>query len=86
MKRIVTAYGLFSKGAHPPPRARNYDGVAEAVAKTVGKISAKRLLSAARAADYEGSDRNFRRLVATAKRERRLGQVRAGGRGGGVAW
>ena len=67
-----------------PVRARNYDEaaelVAEKVAKTFGKISAKRLLPAARAAGYEGSDRNFRRLVATAKREWRHGQARASGR------
>ena len=37
------------------------------VATTQGRISAKRLLPAARAAGYEGSPRNFRRLVAEAK-------------------
>jgi hypothetical protein len=37
------------------------------VEKTAGRISAKRLLPAARAAGYAGSDRNFRRLVAVAK-------------------
>ena len=57
----------------PPraPRGRNYDGVAalvaERVEKTAGRISAKRLLPAARAAGYAGSDRNFRRLVAEQK-------------------
>jgi transposase len=54
------------------PRARNYDGVAGLVAgkveKTSGRISAKRLLPAARAAGYAGSDRNFRRLVAEQKK------------------
>ena len=54
------------------PRGRNYDGVAalvaERVEKTSGRISAKRLLPAARAAGYAGSARNFRRLVAAAKR------------------
>ncbi len=53
------------------PRGRNYDGVAalvaERVEKTAGRISAKRLLPAARAAGYAGSARNFRRLVAEAK-------------------
>jgi len=52
-------------------RGRNYDGVAalvaERVKKTLGRISAKRLLPAARAAGYQGSDRNFRRLVAEQK-------------------
>jgi transposase len=41
--------------------------VAERVSKTSGRISAKRLLPAARAAGYGGSDRNFRRLVAEQK-------------------
>jgi transposase len=60
-------------GGAPPraPRALNYDGVAalvaERVEKTSGRISAKRLLPAARAAGYAGSDRNFRRLVAAQK-------------------
>ena len=43
--------------------------VAERVAKTQGRISAKRLLPQARAAGYAGSARNFRRLVAQAKAE-----------------
>ena len=53
-------------------RRRNYDtvrGIVKAkVARTQGRISAKRLLPDARAAGYEGSARNFRRLVADAKR------------------
>jgi transposase len=53
------------------PRVHNYDVVialvAERVAKTAGRISAKRLLPAARAAGYAGSPRNFRRLVAAQK-------------------
>jgi hypothetical protein len=57
--------------AEKAPRARNYDEVADLVAKrvtdTLGRISAKRLLPAARAAGYGGSARNFRRLVADAK-------------------
>ncbi len=87
VKRIIEAHDLISEGGGPPERvsrARNYDQVAELVAanvkKTSGRISAKRLLPAARAAGYEGSDRNFRRLVAQAKSEWRRGQVRAGGR------
>lgn len=43
------------------------DLVAQAVKSTQGRISAKRLLPKARAAGYEGSDRNFRRLVAQEK-------------------
>ena len=50
------------------PRPRNYDDVtavvAQRVKESVGRISAKRLLPVARAAGYEGSPRNFRRLVA----------------------
>ena len=53
--------------------AHNYDGVAdvvaERVAKTQGRISAKRLFPVACAGGYEGSARNFRRLVAAAKAE-----------------
>ena len=55
----------------PDQPAHNYDDVAdvvaERVAKTNGRISAKRLLPVARVAGYEGSARNFHRLVATAK-------------------
>ncbi len=42
--------------------------IAEKVRATDGRISAKRLLPAARAAGYVGSARNFRRAVAEAKR------------------
>lgn len=52
-------------------RGHNYDAVAELVAervgRTSGRISAKRLLPAARTAGYVGSARNFRRLVAAEK-------------------
>ena len=55
----------------PDQPAHNYDDVADVVAergaKTNGRISAKRLLPVARVAGYEGSARNFHRLVATAK-------------------
>jgi len=57
--------------SQPAPPAHNYDEVTELVAekvtKTNGRISAKRLFPVARAAGYEGSARNFRRLVAKAK-------------------
>lgn len=53
------------------PRPHNFDAVrdvvAERVAKSRGRISAKRLLPIARAAGYAGSPRNFRRLVAAEK-------------------
>ena len=62
-------------GGKPPVRKgrdRNYDSVAGLVAgrvaATSGRISAKRLLPAAKAAGYAGSARNFRRLVADAKK------------------
>lgn len=54
-----------------PLREHNYDAVVDLVrrrvAETKGRISAKRLLSAVRAEGYDGSDRNFRRVVAAAK-------------------
>ena len=69
VKRVVEK---FAAGDPPPPRverAHNYDAVAvtERVAKSAGRISAKRLLPIARAAGYDGSARNFRRVVAEAK-------------------
>src|SRR5664280_250595 len=52
-------------------RPRNYDPVAELVTTRVksseGRMSAKRLLPIAQAAGYDGSARNFRRLVAAQK-------------------
>ena len=53
--------------------------VAREIGETKGKISTKRLLPKARAAGYEGSDRNFRRLVATerGKYRQRLAIVRS---------
>ena len=87
VRRVIEAHQASSRGEPPAPRAergRNFDAVAHVVAEkvndTAGRISAKRLLPAARAAGYEGSDRNFRRLVADAKGQWRIGQARAGGR------
>jgi transposase len=74
VKRVVEKFEADQAGAPLPARAErdhNYDAVAELVAervaKSAGRISAKRLLPIARAAGYQGSDRNFRRLVAEAK-------------------
>jgi len=62
-------------GGTRPDRVPNYEIVRALVAakveETSGKISAKRLLPAARAAGYVGSARNFRRLVSAEKAERR---------------
>jgi transposase len=52
------------------------DLVGKRVAATKAKITAKRLLAEARAAGYEGSVRNFRRLVATEKKVWRTGSGR----------
>ncbi len=72
VKRIIERAEARGKTPDRKPRGRNYDPVADLVAgklkATHGKISAKRLLPAARAAGYEGSARNFRRLVASAKK------------------
>jgi hypothetical protein len=57
----------------PDGKRRNYEDVAALVAEKVaaskGRISGKRLLPIARAAGYDGSDRNFRRLVAAVKKD-----------------
>jgi transposase len=71
VRRVVEK---FEVGDALPPRVErthNYDAVAELVAERVeksqGRMSAKRMLPIARAAGYDGSARNFRRLVAKAK-------------------
>jgi transposase len=71
VRRVIARHDAGGGVPARLPRGRNYDGVAglvaEKVEKTSGRISAKRLLPAARAAGYGGSDRNFRRLVAEQK-------------------
>ena len=71
VRRVIARHEAGAPAPERAPRGRNYDGVAalvaERVEKTAGRISAKRLLPAARAAGFTGSDRNFRRLVAQAK-------------------
>ena len=71
VKRVIARHEAGSAAPERSPRGHNYDGVAALVAdrveKTQGRISAKRLLPAARVAGYAGSDRNFRRLVAAQK-------------------
>jgi len=62
---------VLAADAEPVEPVHNYDEVRDVVrarvAKTHGRISAKRLLPAATAAGYAGSARNFRRLVAEEK-------------------
>jgi transposase len=80
VKRVIARHVAGGGAPVRAPRGHNYDGVAalvaERVEKTQGRISAKRLLPAARAAGYAGSDRNFRRLVAAAKQVWRAGHHR----------
>lgn len=70
VKRVVER---SEAGGRPPrePRSRNLDPFTELVAdrvdKSHAKMSAKRMLPIAQAAGYEGSARNFRRLVAEQK-------------------
>jgi len=76
VRRVVerAAAGRFERRP-VPPRVRNTDLVSapieERVRKTDGRISAKRLLPAARAEGYAGSARNLRRAVAEARAARR---------------
>jgi hypothetical protein len=71
VRRVIARHEAGGAAPGRSPRGHNYDGVAalvtERIDKTAGRISAKRLLPAARAAGYAGSDRNFRRLVAEQK-------------------
>jgi hypothetical protein len=72
VRRVIARHEAGGAAPARTPRGRNYDQVVELVtdrvAKTKGRISAKRLLPAAWAAGYTGSARNFRRLVSTQKR------------------
>src|SRR5450759_5669208 len=64
--RIVERRGRPPVERPPRPKATDQLGalLAERVRATDGRISAKRLLPACRAAGYEGSARNLRRAVA----------------------
>jgi transposase len=77
VKRIVERDEIVEQRV---ARRRNFESVRALVAakieETKGRISAKRLLPAARAAGYEGSDRNFRRLVAQERSKYRQAQAR----------
>jgi transposase len=80
VKRIVDRHEAEGAGPERRGRGHNYDDVTDLVVKKIesskGRISAKRLLPAARTAGYEGSARNFRRLVATQKASWRRGNHR----------
>src|SRR5579859_1307817 len=71
VRRVIARHEAGGGTPVRVPRGHNYDAVAALVAgrvaRTSARISAKRLLPAARAAGYAGSPRNFRRLVAAAK-------------------
>ncbi len=71
VRRVIARHESGGAPTARASRGHNYDTVTELVAdrveKTKGRITAKRLLPAARAAGYEGSARNFRRLVSTRK-------------------
>jgi transposase len=80
VKRIVERHNAGGGALQRKDRGHNYDDVrglvAERVRASAGRISAKRLLPAARAAGYAGSARNFRRLVAEVKAGWRRGHHR----------
>ncbi len=74
VKRVLErqAGGVYEYRARPPVVSNTKaarEVVAEKVRATDGMITAKRLLPLARAAGYEGSLRNLRRLVANEKRD-----------------
>jgi hypothetical protein len=75
VKRIIERAEAGGKTPDRAPRARNHDSVADLaagrVAATSAQISAKRLLPPVRVAGYPGPTRNFRRLVADARKARR---------------
>jgi transposase len=80
VKRIVERHEAGGGTPGRKDRGHNYDEVSDLVAKRVAdtkaRISAKRLLPEAVAAGYEGSARNFRRLVAEQKTVWRQGNHR----------
>jgi hypothetical protein len=71
VKQVIARHEAGGGAPARSPRVRHYDAVtglvAERVDKTSARISAKRLLPAARAGGYSGSPQNFRRLVAATK-------------------
>jgi transposase len=80
VKRIVERHNAGDGVPERADRGHNYDDVralvSERVRASAGRISAKRLLPAARTSGYTGSARNFRRLVAEVKADWRAGHHR----------
>ena len=80
VKRIICRHEAGDGPSARKDRGHNYDPVTELVEEriraTSGRISAKRVLPAARAAGYTGSARNFRRLVSTVRAAWRRGNHR----------
>jgi transposase len=80
VRRVVERHNAGGVSPRRKDRGRNYDEVRALVAERVrasqGRISAKRLLPAARTAGYAGSARNFRRLVAEVRAAWRAGHHR----------
>ncbi len=81
VKRIVTRDEAVRERVE---RRKNYESVrglvAQAMKDTRGKLSSKKLFPKAVAAGYEGSDRNFRRLVAQERGKHRQGLAIASAR------
>jgi transposase len=71
VRRVIARHDSQTASPARAARGHNYDEVIELVTarveKTSGRITAKRLLPVAQAAGYEGSARNFRRLVSEQK-------------------
>ena len=80
VKRIIERQEAGAARPVREPRSANYEAVRDLVAgkvkSTHGRISAKRLLPVAEAAGYDGSARNFRRLVAAEKKAWRQANAR----------
>jgi transposase len=80
VKRIIERHEASGQRPVREPRPANYEAVRELVAgkvkSTHARISAKRLLPVARAAGYDGSARNFRRLVAQERKAWRQANAR----------
>lgn len=80
VRRVVERHNAGGAAPQRRDRGHNYEDVrglvTERVRKSQGRISAKRLLPAARAVGYAGSARNFRRLVAEVKAAWRAGHHR----------